>query len=78
MPVMPRNELIQKENYNQWLVIANDKGGVLQNRPYRAWFFDGTFIDGYTDQNGTSQIMQSEAAKVGRIQVLKRTDQEVN
>ncbi len=78
LPELPRNELIQKENYNQWLVIANDKGGVLQNRPYRAWFFDGTFIDGYTDQNGTSQIMQSDAAKVGRIQVLKRIDQEAN
>ena len=43
-----------EKTYSQLVILTDDEGYVLANRPYRAWIGDELLIEGITDKNGAT------------------------
>jgi len=58
--------------YSQLVVLTDDDGYVLVNRPYRVWLGDELLIEGITDQNGATELLTADAEKNVQIELLTR------
>jgi type VI secretion system secreted protein VgrG len=59
-------------SHTQLIVLADHDGRVLKNRPYRIWMNSGSVIEGTTDRNGATSLLEGESPFIGKIEILKR------
>ena len=64
--------LTDKHTASQLIVLTDESGQVLANRPYRIWMNDKTYREGITDQNGATELLTSKKENIADIQILKR------
>jgi uncharacterized Zn-binding protein involved in type VI secretion len=58
--------------YSQLVVLTDDEGYVLANRPYRVWIGDEMIMEGITDKNGATGLLSADAVKNAEIELLQR------
>ena len=61
-----------EKTYSQLVVLHDEEGFVLANRPYRAWLGDELLVEGITDKNGATALLTADAEKNVEIEILKR------
>ena len=62
----------KEKTFSQLVVLTDDDGYVLANRPYRAWIGDELLIEGITDKNGATELLTADAEKNVEIELLTR------
>jgi type VI secretion system secreted protein VgrG len=72
-PAVPDDiEKHTKPGASSVVVLVDDDGHVLKNRPFRIWLDDGKCIEGISDRFGTTQLVKSNKTGILSIQILKR------
>jgi uncharacterized Zn-binding protein involved in type VI secretion len=61
-----------EKSYSQLVVLTDDEGYVLANRPYRVWVGDEMIMEGITDKNGATGLLTADAEKNAEIEILQR------
>ncbi|MES2017644.1 MAG: type VI secretion system tip protein TssI/VgrG [Pseudomonadota bacterium] len=59
---------------SQLIILTDNDGHLLKNRPYRIWMDDGKYLEGISDHNGATMLLTANAAKVAEIHILKRLE----
>jgi len=62
----------QQQSFVTALLLTDDEGFVLPNRPYRIWLSNGQFIDGISDENGLTAEINTHTTHVAHIELLKK------
>jgi uncharacterized Zn-binding protein involved in type VI secretion len=63
-----------EKTYSQLVVLTDEEGYVLANRPYRVWVADEMIMEGITDKNGATGLLSADAEKKAEIELLKRSN----
>ncbi|WP_420475588.1 type VI secretion system Vgr family protein [Noviherbaspirillum sp. ST9] len=71
-PALPSTDLRAIKKNTQLVVLSDEDGHILKNRPYRIWMKTGEVIEGTTDRYGATKVLESDAPAVGKIEILKR------
>ena len=58
--------------YSQLVLLTDEEGYVLANRPYRVWIGDEMIMEGITDKNGATGLLSVDAVKNAEIELLQR------
>ena len=73
VPQFPKQENQPiKAQHTQLVVLTDQDGGVLKNRPYRIWMASGAVVEGATDRNGATSLLESDSPFISKIEILKR------
>lgn len=61
-----------EKSYAQLVVLTDEEGYVLANRPYRVWIGDEMLLEGVTDRNGATELLTADAETNVEIELLAR------
>jgi type VI secretion system secreted protein VgrG len=72
LPDLPNTLTEIKPDFDRHVVLQDDEGYVLADRPYRAQLRNGKIIEGVSDHEGSISFVESDVGDIVHLQVLKK------
>lgn len=63
---------VQPQPLAKHVLLTDEEGYTLPNRPYRLWLTDGRVIDGVSDADGLTQEIEAEISEILRVEIETR------